>query len=76
MRRPVLRRHAVDGSALGRGVRRCGDGLNGDVDEPEGFVGMSSVTSPTEVFRFDAATGEVRPSPSWSAATASFEPPG
>src|SRR4029078_5369239 len=52
---PVLRRHAVDGTLIGELAVPGGavTALNGDVDVPEGFVGMSSVTSPTEVFRID-----------------------
>ncbi len=75
---PVLRRHAVDGTLLGELVVPGGavTALNGDVDQPEGFVGMSSVTSPTEVFRFDAATGDVMALPDLVRGDAgSYEPP-
>ena len=75
---PVMRRYALDGTLLGELAVPGGavTALNGDVDELEGFVGVSSVTSPTEVFRIDAGTGAVRALPDLvRGADASFEPP-
>jgi prolyl oligopeptidase len=75
---PVLRRFALDGTPLGELAVPGGavTALNGDVDEPEGFVGMSSVTSPTEVFRIDPVTGTVQPLPELVRGDeGSFEPP-
>jgi len=42
----------VDGGALVEHHTRAGD--------PEGFLGFSSVTSPTRAYRFEAGSGEVR----------------
>jgi len=75
---PLLRRHALDGTVLGELAVPGGavTALNGEVGEPEGFVGMSSVTSPTEVFRIDTATGTVAPLPALvRGERTSFAPP-
>ncbi len=58
---PVLHRHALDGSLLGELDVSGGAvvGLNGSVDEPVAFVGMSSVTAPTEVSAVHGGSGQV-----------------
>ncbi len=62
---PLLRRHALDGTLLGELDVPGGavTALNAEVDQPYAFVGMSSVTSPTAVFRIDVSTGVVTAMP-------------
>lgn len=75
---PLLRRYALDGDLLGIVDVPGGatTAINGDVDQPDAFVGMSSITSPTEVFAVEAATGAVTPLPGLvRGETGSFTPP-
>ncbi len=60
---PRLGRYDLAGVAMGQLDVSGGAvvGLNARAGDPEGFVGFSSVTSPTMSYRFDAATGEVSP---------------
>ncbi len=60
---PRVERFAVDGTSLGVLDVRGGAvvALNAEAGDPEGFIGLSSVTAPTTAYRFDADTGEVRP---------------
>ncbi len=60
---PQLDRWGLDGSHRGR-VEVAGGavvGISGEPGDPEGFVGLSSVTSPTRAYRVDVATGAVEP---------------
>lgn len=60
--RPVLARYGLDGSPLGVVEVPGGAlvGLDAHAGEDEVFVGMSSVTSPTEAFLVGAGDGQVR----------------
>lgn len=60
---PVLTRHALDGTSLGAVPVPGGAlvGVDAHADEPEVFVGMSSVTSPTRAYLVGADDGSVRP---------------
>jgi prolyl oligopeptidase len=75
---PRLARHGLDGSPLGE--LEVGGGalvaVNARAGDVEGFLGFSSVTSPTTAYRFDAETGAVRPLPDLvPAGRGSFTPP-
>ncbi len=75
---PVLRRYALDGTLLGELDVTGGavTAIDGDVDTSEAFVGMSSVTTATQVFRIEGATGSVSALPDLVRGEAgSFEPP-
>ena len=75
---PVLRRYALDGTVLGTVPITGGavTGLFAEADCGDVLVGMSSVTSPTVVFRIDPADGSVRALPELVAADAGeFVPP-
>ncbi len=58
---PIISRFALDGTPRGRLDIRGGAlmELNTHAEDPEGFVGMSSITSPIESYRFDATTGAI-----------------
>lgn len=75
---PVLTRYDRSGVELGR-LDIPGGALveiNGRPGDPEGFVGMSSVTAPTVAYRFDADTGEVTELPGLVRGdTSTFAPP-
>jgi prolyl oligopeptidase len=75
---PRLVRHALDGTAVGP-VEVSGGALiehHTQPGDPEGFLGFSSVTSPTTAYRVDADTGEVRALPELVQGSAgSFRPP-
>ena len=62
---PEVRRFTRDGTDLGAVPVSGGAvlGLEGEPGDPEFFVGLSAITSPTESYRVDAATGEVTPLP-------------
>ena len=66
---PRLDRYELDGTPLGRLDLAGGAvvGLNGEPEHPDLFVGLSSVTVPTEVYRVDAGRGRAAHSPSWFA---------
>jgi prolyl oligopeptidase len=75
---PEIRR--FDRSGVDRGVVPLGGGalvaLNGRPDSTECFVGLSSVTAPTQSYRLDTATGEVTPLPDLvPEAEGDFRPP-
>jgi prolyl oligopeptidase len=75
---PEVRRFDQHGADLGPVPVSGGAvlGLEGEPGDPEFFVGLSSITSPTESYRVDAATGEVTPLPELVPATpGSFVPP-
>ena len=59
---PRLTRYALDGSVLGTVDVPGGAvvALNGDVDDDEVFLGMSSVTRRTTAYRLDLASGDVK----------------
>ena len=76
---PEVRRFAPDGTDLGRG-RRCPAGpcsvWTGSREIRSSSSGLSAITSPTESYRVDAATGEVTPLPDLvPARPGSFVPP-
>ncbi len=81
--RPVLRRHGLNGVDHGRVDVPGGAlvGLSAEPGEEEFFVGMSSVTSPTQAYVCRADTGAVRALPDLivadpeAAAEPVFEPP-
>jgi prolyl oligopeptidase len=60
---PILSRYSLDGHLFGDLDLSGGSlvALHAEADDPEGFVGLSSVTSPTEAYRFEVQTGDVRP---------------
>ncbi|WP_375423634.1 prolyl oligopeptidase family protein [uncultured Friedmanniella sp.] len=62
---PRLTRYARDGAVLG--VVEVSGGavvaLDGHAGDDEVFVGLSSVVTPTQSYRFSFATGDVRPLP-------------
>lgn len=73
---PVLRRYALDGTVLGTVPITGGavTGLFAEADCGDVLVGMSSVTSPTVVFRIDPADGSVRALPELVAGSGEFVP--
>jgi prolyl oligopeptidase len=75
---PLTRRFSLDGTDLGE-VEVPGGAFvaaYGEPGDPECFLGMSSVTSPTVSYRIDSDTGDVVPLPELvPAATAAFVPP-
>ena len=58
---PEVRRFGQDGTDLGPVPVSGGAvlGLEGEPGDPECFVGLSSITAPTESYLLDAATGDV-----------------
>jgi len=75
---PRLTRYRLDGTRIGS--LDVGGGTlvdqHTEPGDPEGFLGFSSVTSPTTAYRIDADTGEVRPLPDLVPAdAAAFDPP-
>jgi prolyl oligopeptidase len=62
---PEIARYHLDGTQLGR-LDVDGGALidhHSRAGDPEGFLGFSSVTSPTRAYRFDGETGEVQALP-------------
>jgi prolyl oligopeptidase len=62
---PEVRRFGLDGADLGRVAVTGGAvlALNGEPGDPECFIGLSSVTSPTQSYRLDLDSGELTPLP-------------
>jgi prolyl oligopeptidase len=60
---PRFGRYALDGSFRGHLDVQGGSlvALNTEAEETEGFLGLSSVTSPTTAYRVDSETAEQRP---------------
>ncbi|MGI8700298.1 MAG: prolyl oligopeptidase family serine peptidase [Nocardioidaceae bacterium] len=60
---PQLDRWALDGTHQGRIAVTGGAvvGIIGEPGDPEGFVGLSSVTSPTRAYALDVTSGAVEP---------------
>ena len=76
--RPLVRRFSLDGTDLGE-VEVTGGAVvdvDGEPGDPECFLGLSSVTSPTLSYRIDTGTGEVTPLPELvPVAEGTFTPP-
>ena len=62
---PQVRRFGLDGRDLGAVAVAGGAvlGLNGEPGDPECFLGLSSVTSPTQSFRLQVDSGDLTPLP-------------
>ena len=75
---PLVRRFSLDGTELGEVDVPGGAVVNvdGEPGNPECFLGLSSVTSPTLSYRIEIDTGEVTPLPELvPAAAGTFTPP-
>jgi len=60
---PQISRHDLDGAELGLVDISAGAllAVDGHADDPDAFVGVSGVTSPTSAYHLDTVTGAVRP---------------